>query len=238
VSKTIGEENYEQFAERYAEHSETKPHNAYYERPATLSLLPDVSGMHVLDAGCGPGFYAQWLLDHGAAVTAFDITPAFVRITQERVGARAQVLRANLEEPLVFAKDGSFDLVLCSLVLDYIRDWGKVFAEFYRVLKPGGLLVFSCGHTTFDWIYFDNGDSNYFETEMVEMEWTGFGEPYPRLRTYRRPLADQLNPLLSTGFRLDQILEARPIDALKEINPEEYARLNRRPGFMCVRAVK
>ncbi|WP_279387450.1 hypothetical protein [Rubrobacter taiwanensis] len=30
-----------------------------YERPATLSLLPDVAGKRVLDAGCGPGVYSE-----------------------------------------------------------------------------------------------------------------------------------------------------------------------------------
>ena len=46
---------YERLAEAYSERVETKPHNAYYERPATLGLLPDVEGLRVLDAGCGPG---------------------------------------------------------------------------------------------------------------------------------------------------------------------------------------
>ncbi|MBV8887170.1 MAG: hypothetical protein JO235_24685 [Chroococcidiopsidaceae cyanobacterium CP_BM_RX_35] len=49
--KSLGEQNYEQFAERYAAGVETKAHNAYYERPATLSLLPEVQGLQVLDAG-------------------------------------------------------------------------------------------------------------------------------------------------------------------------------------------
>ena len=52
-------------ADDYARLIDTKPHNAYYERPATLALLPDVNGMHVLDAGCGPGIYAEELLKRG-----------------------------------------------------------------------------------------------------------------------------------------------------------------------------
>lgn len=34
--KSLGEQNYEQFARRYAEAAETKPHNAYYDRPAVV----------------------------------------------------------------------------------------------------------------------------------------------------------------------------------------------------------
>ena len=61
---------YETIAEAYAAHIDTKPHNAYYERPATLSLFPDVKGKRVLDAGCGPGVYAEWLAHRGASSTA------------------------------------------------------------------------------------------------------------------------------------------------------------------------
>jgi len=42
---------YEALADAYAAHIDTKPHNAYHERPATPSLLPDVKGLRVLDAG-------------------------------------------------------------------------------------------------------------------------------------------------------------------------------------------
>ncbi len=68
----IAQDAYNEMAEAYAARVDAKPHNAYYERPATLSLLPDVSGRRVLDAGCGPGVYAEWLADRGAEVVAFD----------------------------------------------------------------------------------------------------------------------------------------------------------------------
>lgn len=66
----IALEAYETLADAYAEAIDTKPHNAYYERPATLSLLPEVAGKRVLDAGCGPGAYAEWLLDRGERTRA------------------------------------------------------------------------------------------------------------------------------------------------------------------------
>lgn len=124
---SLGEQNYQNFAERYAAAIETKPHNAYYERPATLSLLPNVAGLRVLDAGCGPGIYTQWLLDRGAKVVACDVTPKMVEITRQRVGDLAEVYCADLDRPLSFARDGEFDLVVCPLVLDYLLDWFPVF---------------------------------------------------------------------------------------------------------------
>jgi len=44
--------SYEEMAEYYFKYVDIKPFNAYYERPATISLLPQVRGKKVLDAGC------------------------------------------------------------------------------------------------------------------------------------------------------------------------------------------
>ena len=165
--KPIAQEAYDELAEAYAALVDTKPHNAYYERPATLSLLPDVHGKRVLDAGCGPGAYAEWLVNRGAEVVAFDANEKMVMLATERLDDKAQIIKANLEQPLNFLRDGWFDIVVSSLVMDYVKDWDRVFAEFYRVLGEGGCLVFSMEHPYAK--YDDHRDtSNYFEVELVE----------------------------------------------------------------------
>ncbi len=73
---------YEKLAENYAALIDTKPHNAFYERPATLSLLPSVRGKRVLDAGCGPGAYTEILLKRGAKVVGVDVTPGNLLYTR------------------------------------------------------------------------------------------------------------------------------------------------------------
>jgi len=59
-SGPIALEAYAQLADAYAAMVDTKAHNAYYERPAMLGLMPDVKGKRALDAGCGSGRYAEW----------------------------------------------------------------------------------------------------------------------------------------------------------------------------------
>jgi SAM-dependent methyltransferase len=234
--KPIAQDAYDALAESYGARIETKPHNAYYERPATLSLLPDVRGRRVLDAGCGPGVYAEHLLDRGAEVVAFDANERMVRLTRERLGDRAQVFQADLEQPLDFLADAAFDLVLSPLVMDYVREWGAAFAEFHRVLKPGGHLVFSIEHPCAKF-HAHRETSNYFEVERVELEWRGFGTPV-RVPSYRRPVSGVIQPLLEAGFVLERILEPTPTEEFKQHLPEDYEELSRSPGFMCVRACK
>lgn len=235
----LGEQNYASFAERYAKLITTKPHNAYYERPATLSLLPDLHGLKVLDAGCGPGLNTGWMIEHGAAVTAVDSTPAFVQMTQECCQGRAQVFTWDLLDPLTFAEDQSYDLILCSLVLDYIQDWVPLFQEFQRILKPASFLIFSCGHPASDFYHEWQQDDYFAVTEHVK-EWRGFGEPYPLIRSYRRPMGDIINSLLRTHFEIETFLETQPSpDHVKDpLNKNIYERLMREPCFLHIRALK
>jgi SAM-dependent methyltransferase len=235
-AKPLAQDAYNELAEAYAALVDTKPHNAYYERPATLSLLPEVRGKHVLDAGCGPGVYAQWLVEQGAEVVACDANAKMVRLAKERLGDRARVIQADLEQPLNFLADGSVDIVLSPLVMDYIQDWGRLFAEFHRVLRPEGTLVFSMEHP-FAKYDLHRATSNYFEIDLVEYEWRGFG-PHVRMPSYRRPLHQVINPLIRAGFTLEEILEPLPTEEFRQVAPEDYESLCRSPGFMCIRACK
>ena len=224
---------YETLAGAYAARIETKPHNAYYERPATLSLLPPVAGMQGLDAGCGPGVYTEWLVRHGARVVAVDASPRMIALARARVEDGAEFHEADLEGGLPFLQDHTFDLVVAPLVMDYIADWTEVFVSFRRVLKPGGTLVFSAGHPSFDALYF--GTARYFDTEQVSCVWRGFGIDVT-VPSYRRPLAAVINSIVGAGFEVVRVLEPRPTDAFRLADPERYERLCRHPAFICVKA--
>ena len=232
----IALEAYEILAEAYASVVETKPHNAYYERPATLSLLPEVKAKRVLDAACGPGIYAEWLLSHGAEVVAVDASSKMVELARRRLGEAADIRQADLAKPLTFLSNESFDVVLSSLTLHYIRDWRLTIGEFYGVLRPGGSFVLSVGHPFFDYTYFKS--EKYFETELVGSEWKGFEGVRIFMPTFRRSLEETLNPLTDAGFRIEKILEPRPTEEFRKADPEDYEELLQRPSFLCLRARK
>jgi len=121
---------------------------------AMLNLLPELDGLRVLDAGCGAGWYAAQLAARGASVTAIDSSPAMIGHARERFASpllnhranRVDLRVADLAQPLSFASDAAFDGIVSSLVLHYLREWGPTLAEFRRILKPEGWLLFSrCG---------------------------------------------------------------------------------------------
>ncbi|MER8778290.1 class I SAM-dependent methyltransferase [Mesorhizobium sp. M0220] len=231
---------YASFAERYDALAPIKPHNALYERPASLELLGDVTGLNILDAGCGSGICSEKLARSGARVSAFDITPEMLALARQRcAGLDVDIRLGNLERALDWLADGSFDRILCSLALDYVEKLEPVFAEFHRVSCPGGWLVFSMGHPMRDWQDTrTRGTKTYFETNRWGMHWGGFGEPNPYVESYRRPLGDILNGLADTGWTLDRFVEPLPAPEMEMVDPRHFAELSLAPAFICVRAHK
>jgi SAM-dependent methyltransferase len=222
---------YDRIAARFAVLAEDNAYNAHYERPATLSLLPDVAALRVLDAGCGPGLYARILVDRGARVVGVDASAEMLRLAAKRV-PEAELHLADLAAPLPFA-DAAFDAVVSPLAIDHLRDWRPVLRELARVLAPGGVLVFSVGHPMRDIELSPSG--RYFETERVEGPWPSFGDVVP---FWRRPLDEIIAPVLEAGLVLDRLLEPRPTDELRARFPEKAAKLDALPAFLCVRALR
>lgn len=234
----IGRRAYAGFAARYDAVAPTKPYNALHERPATLALLGDVGGLRVLDAGCGSGICSEILARRGATVHGVDVTPEMLDLARRRcAGLAVELTLGDLAQPLHWLADQSFDRVLCALALDYVEPLDRAFGEFYRVARPGGVLVLSMGHPMRDWMdERTHGDRSYYETNRFGMYWGGFGEPRPYVESYRRPLAAILNPLAAAGWSLERIVEPRPLKEMRAVAEKDYLALTRSPAFICVRA--
>jgi len=228
--------NYDDIADVYAARVDAAPYNALYERPAVLDLLPPLADTRVLDAGCGAGWYAAELARRGAFVTAIDSSASMIRHARERFKSPAlrsshvDLRIADLGQPLSFAADASFDGIVSSLVLHYLRDWELTLAEFRRVLEPNGWLVFSTHHPAAEAVRL--GTQNYLEVEAVEDYWKWVGT----VRYYRRPLCAIVDALTAAGFAIDRLVEPLPTDEFRRLKPDAYERLQRQPDFLLVRA--
>jgi SAM-dependent methyltransferase len=99
-----------------------------------------------LEIGAGTGYFSLNLLQAGVVshATCTDISPGMVSTLSanaERLGLNVKAARADAES-LPFA-DGSFDLLLGHAVLHHLPNLRRAFAEFHRVLRPGGRIVFA-----------------------------------------------------------------------------------------------
>jgi SAM-dependent methyltransferase len=99
-----------------------------------------------LEIGAGTGYFSLNLLQAGVVgeATCTDISPGMVTTLSrnaQRLGLEVRAARADAES-LPFP-DGSFDLVLGHAVLHHLPNLRRAFAEFHRVLRPGGRIVFA-----------------------------------------------------------------------------------------------
>jgi SAM-dependent methyltransferase len=112
-------------------------------RESELSVLGDVSGLDVVDLGCGSGYFCAWLARRGARPVGVDVTPAQLdtaRRLQAETGIEFPLLEANAED--VPLPDESFDLVLSEYGASIWCDPHRWIPEAWRLLRPGGRLVF------------------------------------------------------------------------------------------------
>ncbi len=114
---------------------------------AELAQLAGIGpAMRVLDAGSGFGGPARDLAaTYGCTVDAVDLTPAFVAV------ARLLTDRAELSDLVTLHvgdiaampfSDATFDVVWTQHAVMNVPDRGRAYAEFRRVLKPGGKVAF------------------------------------------------------------------------------------------------
>lgn len=95
----------------------------------------------ILDTGCGTGLIGAGLHARGwDDIAGADISAGML------AHARARGIFRSLAQCDLCAMpfgDGDFDTVVCIAVLTYAPSIEQVFREFERVLRPGGLLIFS-----------------------------------------------------------------------------------------------
>jgi ubiquinone/menaquinone biosynthesis C-methylase UbiE len=123
------------------------------QRQVRLKLVKALGGLHgrsfgdALEIGSGTGYFSLNLVQLGVIerLTATDISPGMLKrltATAEALGVEKVTTVATEAEELPF-EDESFDLVFGHAVLHHIPDLDKAFAEFRRVLRPGGAIAFA-----------------------------------------------------------------------------------------------
>lgn len=140
VKSFYDKESTKYLAERYE--GETCEHYAYQSRQdIVLDMLADRSGS-IIDIGCGPGVYAETLLQRGFRPVFVDLS--FDMLTKGfslKTGGNGSYAKINAEIERLCFKDGSFDNALCIGVIAYAESAEFALREACRVLRPGGCLI-------------------------------------------------------------------------------------------------
>jgi SAM-dependent methyltransferase len=223
---------YDRLAAVWSATTDDGPFNGLLERPALRKLIPGgLDGAVVLDAGCGSGAQAQWLLDQGADVVGIDVSPRMIEEARRRCGEKGEFRVADLAEPLPL-EPASLDGITCSLALHYIADWRVPLRSFAAALRPGGWAVISLDHPFGPPLPGQRG--GYFETELVSDSWRKADVEVSQ-QFWRRPLAATFAAFADAGFAVDRIAEPQPSDEALRLFPDELTGVVGVPMFIIYR---
>jgi len=196
--------------------------------PVIASFLDPRPADRILDVACGNGLTSRKLAEFGTSVTAFDFSAELIDLARNRSSPddliSYQVLDGTDENALVEAlsPNAPFDSALCNMALFDMAEIKPLFRALQKLLKPGGVFVFSLTHPAF------NNSSSVHVVEEVDyggeiktvysVKISRYMNPYqarglamreqPVPQPYfERPLQNYLNAGFETGFVLDGFQE-------------------------------
>ncbi|KAF7538529.1 hypothetical protein G7054_g2936 [Neopestalotiopsis clavispora] len=213
------------------------------EWPKLRDMLPNIRDSHILDLGCGMGWFTRWAKKQGAAhVLGLDLSQNMLDKAVEMTSTdNIEYQRADLNELNLAAEE--YDLVFSSLAFHYLVNIKGLFAEIQRALKPGGKLVFSIEHPIFTgptrggMITDAEGRliwplDAYHKEGLRHRSWfvDGVQKQHHTLGTY-------INTLFQSGFELTDFVEWCPTEEDLKKHPgweKEFIR----PTFLLMGATK
>jgi len=208
--------------------------NVVIEKPALFSLCPDFAGKTVLDLGCGYGENCKRIVGAGAkSVVGIDISEKMLQVANaENSGENIAFLHMSMNR--LDELNQTFDVVLSSLAVHYIEDFGALMQSVHRLLNRGGVFIFSQEHPLTTavrdgdyWAKDDVGNvlhyklTDYGISGARQMHWIVDG-----VTKYHRTFSDIVNALANAGFAIEQVLEPA----------EDDSRHNHKPLFLLIRA--
>jgi len=211
------------------------------EVPYIMKMIGDVRGKKVLDAGCGGGFYSFWLSEEGAKVLGMDSSKEMINIAKWKASRKrldAKFMVGDVSDLKI--EDDVFDLVLSTLVLMDVKELDKAISEIVRVTRNEGDIIASVQHpilTASDWERASGQKlfrklNNYFVERELETVWKDETKEPISFKYFHRPLQAYTQPFLERGCVLTQLIEPRPHEMYKILNPREYEDTKRISHFI------
>jgi SAM-dependent methyltransferase len=217
--------NYDDIAEGYAPVADEMLANKYWERPATLRLLPKLKGVDVLDAGCGAGFYSEHACSEGARVVGFDPSADMVAYARNRLGDKVELHHCTTDQLPALLGDRKFDLILSCLVLHYVRALAAEMKMLADLLRPAGKIIISMRHP---YMYPPRpGVATYQKSAFLEAKWD-----CGAVTTIHRPLWKIAEAFRLAGLVIHRMDEPQPDPALETADPDTWRRSQSYPLFI------
>jgi ubiquinone/menaquinone biosynthesis C-methylase UbiE len=115
-----------------------------------VEIIRKIKPKVVLDAGCGSGDYIVRISPYVEKIYGTDFTEVACKISKEKTKQlrKVKIEKMDLTKKLFF-KNSYFDFILCTEVLEHLKDNTYILSELKRVLKSDGLILLTMPNFTF-----------------------------------------------------------------------------------------
>ena len=174
---------------------------------AILEIVAATPETRFLEVGVGTGRIALPIVERGFAYTGVDISENMLNeLRQKLAGKSHRLVLLNADATDLPFENASFDVVLAVHVLHLIPDWRQALAAIRRVLKPGGVYLFSHGSINVEPCEEDVAQKR----AEVNQQWKAILANYGyELKTYGAKADEVVAELTAQGAKLDTIVAAR-----------------------------
>lgn len=209
---------WEKHARQFQEESKM-PIDVLYGTQVTedkLQLIGPVQGKRLLEIGCGGAQCGIAFAKQGAIVTGVDIAAAQIEFATDLArehGVSIEFHHRDMTD-LSPIQSESQDIVFSAIAVQYVDDISACFREAFRVLKVGGVFVWSVGHP---FAFIQEGGqvtSSYFDTGKIVCGADVSDEIGFAFAENHRTVSDYFNALVAAGFVVERMVEPdiRPLD--------------------------
>jgi SAM-dependent methyltransferase len=202
--------------------------------PVLLRMLGDVSGLRVLDAGCGNGYLSRMLAHCGAQLVGVEPGRSLFDFAVEQESEQPRGIRYVQADLCAMPDLGApFDAFVASMVLPAIPDWAGAMRVCVHALKPNGLFVFSVNHPCFEQLWSSWRQHGEYRTRGYLAEHQILG---PSGVDFHRTISTYLNQLAGLGCRLMEIAEPGLSPEAAADGPDGIEAYVHLPNFLIVSA--
>jgi len=241
---------YDKFAKKYSD-SMGEEGDIYHRTqidPGIYKIVGDLKGKVIYDIGCGNGYMARYFEKKGARVYASDVSRKMIKIAMSKSKGMDIAYSAHKATDFSRYKKESFDVVVMSMVIHYIKDLDELFKGIVKVLKLGGIFVFSNEHffrPNYPYSEWVKGKlkgkdqlfikvTDYLKSKVIKVtSWWGDTE----LIIHNRPLKEYVNKLSENNLYVFRVEEPESKGFAKDF-PKHLRESHGIPTFIIIGAKK
>lgn len=197
--------------------------------PAMVDLITRHGASRLLDYGCGDGRFLHFLPE-GVEASVYDRSSEMLALARRLAGGRIRQFYEDADQ----IPGDYFDVVVVSLVLvciDNEAEYAQVLRDVHRVLKPGGVGIFTVTHPCFRQYAYSDFFTSYCQSP--HFNYFDEGEPFGVTMTddrssksisfndYHWTLSFTINKAIEAGLIIDRVVETRDDASAAKFNPEK-----------------